>query len=204
MHHHHPGHRFDPAKAARLLDRQWRLIEDPLELVRAMGIGTGMRVVDLGCGPGFFTRAILDAVGASGHVAAVEMQGEILDLFRRQIAPRPNLEVHRADLCATGLARGQWDVAFLAFTLHEVEVATALEEINAILADAGRLIVLEWGPGSLCPSRDGGEPAGPPADHRLAQEVLEHSLAEAGLVREADGQRLGGCHYWIRAVRANR
>lgn len=201
---HLPKHRFDPAKARKLLDPRWRLIDNPLELVQTMGIGEGMRVVDLGCGPGFFTQALLDAVGSTGRVAAIELQGQILEVFRDQIGNRSNLEVHQTDVLATGLGMGQWDVAFVAFTLHEVDVKAALVEINRILERGGRLVVLEWGNHEVCPQRDDGQTVGPPADHRLLSAALEGYLSEAGFVTESTGLNQGGCQYWVRAVRGTK
>ncbi|MEO5328270.1 MAG: methyltransferase domain-containing protein [Magnetococcus sp. THC-1_WYH] len=198
---HLPKHRFDPAKAHKLLDPRWRLIDNPLELVRTMGIEEGMRVVDLGCGPGFFTRALLEAVGSTGRVAAVELQDQVLEIFRDQIGNRPNLEIHQTDILATGLGMGQWDVAFVAFTLHEVDVKAALEEANRIIGEGGRLMVLEWGDHAVCPQRDDGQTVGPPADHRLLNAVLAGYLSEAGFITESTGQNWGGCQYWVRAVR---
>ena len=104
---HQPKHLFDPARAASLLDPQQRMMADPLALVREMGILPGMRVVDLGCGAGFFTPALLEAVGEDGRVVAVELQESLLALLRERLDNHPRLEMILADLSATGLQAGQ-------------------------------------------------------------------------------------------------
>ncbi|MEO5364051.1 MAG: class I SAM-dependent methyltransferase [Magnetococcus sp. DMHC-8] len=196
---HQPKHLFDPARAASLLDPQRRLVADPLALVREMGIEPGMRVVDLGSGAGFFTSALLDAVGAAGRVAAVELQEAMLVLLRERLAAHPGLAMLQADLRDTGLTTGAWDAVFVAFTLHEVPLTAALEEIRRLLRPGGLLTVLDWGHVRTCPEREPGRPAGPPEEERLLPETLRQHLAETGWRETAYGERLGGCHYWINA-----
>nr|CRH07303.1 Putative SAM-dependent methyltransferases. Methyltransferase type 11 [Candidatus Magnetococcus massalia] len=201
-HHHHPKHRFDPAKAERLLDPRRRMVEDPAALVAEMGVETGMQIADLGAGAGFFTKGLLQAVGETGHVAAIELQPQVLELFNKHVGTHANLESHEADLSQTPLQDGRWDAAFIAFTLHEVVVADALREIARILKPGGQLMALEWGAYEPCPDRPDGKKAGPPADHRLMPQTLTKQLDEAGFSVSRQGERLGGCQYWICATKA--
>ncbi|MEO5363699.1 MAG: methyltransferase domain-containing protein [Magnetococcus sp. DMHC-8] len=196
---HQPKHLFDPARATSLLDSQQRMVADPLALVREMGIQPGMRVVELGCGPGFFTHALLEAVGETGWVAAVELQEPILAFLRERLGGHPRLEMILSDLSDTGLETGRWDAVFVAFTLHEVPVAAALVEIRRILRSGGWLAILDWGHVRTCPEREPGRHAGPPEEERLLPEVLRRQLVEAGWREMAYGERLGGCHYWVTA-----
>jgi SAM-dependent methyltransferase len=196
-HHHHPQHIFNPAKAEKLLDPKWRLIENPIKLVQQMGVKPGLKVVDLGCGPGFFTKALLEVVTPQGDVAAVELQKPVLEFFHKHIGERPNLTTIQADLCKTGLESGQWDRVFIAFTMHEVKVADALKEIKRILKPGGRLIVLEWGASEPCPENESGRRAGPPEDHRLLPPTLLNHLEDAGFTSINQDELLGGCQYYI-------
>ncbi|MBF0175788.1 MAG: methyltransferase domain-containing protein [Magnetococcales bacterium] len=196
---HHPKHLFDPKKAASLLDPQRRMVADPLALVREMGIFPGMRVVDLGCGAGFFTQALLEATGATGRVAAVELQEPIFAMLQERLGKHPRLDLLLTNLLDTGLDSGGWDAVFSAFTLHEVPVGAALMEIRRIVRPGGLLAILDWGHAQACPERETGQKAGPPEAERLLPEVLRRQLAEAGWQETAFGERLGGCHYWINA-----
>ncbi|MEO5340698.1 MAG: methyltransferase domain-containing protein [Magnetococcus sp. MYC-9] len=196
---HQPKHLFNPARATSLLDPQQRFIADPLALVREMGIQSGMRVVDLGCGAGFFTQALLETVGAAGRVVAVELQEPILALLRERLSGHSRLDMIVANLLDTGLESGGWDAVFVAFTLHEVPVATALIEIRRVLRPGGLLAILDWGHARTCPERETGRHAGPPEEERLLPDVLRRQLLEAGWRETAYGERLGGCHYWITA-----
>ncbi|MBF0160014.1 MAG: class I SAM-dependent methyltransferase [Magnetococcales bacterium] len=196
---HQPKHRFDPARARSLLDPQRRLIIDPLALVQEMGISTGMRVVDLGCGAGFFTPALLEAVGTTGLVAALELQQPVVELLQENWGGHPGLDIIVSDLLDTGLAATEWDAVFIAFTLHEVPVKAALAEVRRILRPNGLLAILDWGHMQSCPERELGQKAGPPEEERLLPAVLRYHLVEAGWQETAYGERLGGCHYWINA-----
>ncbi|MBF0285432.1 MAG: methyltransferase domain-containing protein [Magnetococcales bacterium] len=198
-HPHHPKHRFDSDKVESLLDPRRRLIDDPLEVVRRLGVRSGMRVVDLGCGAGFFTPALLSAVGEGGWVAAVDVQEPVLAFFRRHVGEPPNLESVLADMSATGLPGGNWDAVFIAFTLHEVVVVEALKEIRRLLKPGGLLAVLDWGRREPCPEREPGRRAGPPEDERLLVDALRRHLDAAGFTELACGEFLDGCQYWLQA-----
>jgi cyclopropane fatty-acyl-phospholipid synthase-like methyltransferase len=49
-------------------------------------VGPGMTVIDLGCGPGFFTIPARHVVGAAGHVIAADVQPEMLDHLRGRLS----------------------------------------------------------------------------------------------------------------------
>ncbi|WP_130469893.1 class I SAM-dependent methyltransferase [Candidatus Magnetaquicoccus inordinatus] len=198
-HDHHPKHRFDPAKAANLLDPQRRLLDDPLALLRQMGIGPGMQVADLGCGVGFFTEALLQAVGAEGKIFAVELQEAMLTILKQRFPAQANLQLQQADLLDSKLEPASCDVAFIAFTLHEVPALAALQEVKRILRPDGRLLVVDWGAQAPCPEREAGRKAGPPEEERLLPESLRQILREQGWQELAYGERLQGCHYWLSA-----
>ncbi|MEO5366555.1 MAG: methyltransferase domain-containing protein [Magnetococcus sp. WYHC-3] len=200
---HTPRHLCDPSRHRRLLDPVYRLVDQPAQLLEEMGIVPGMRVADMGCGPGFFTLPLLDLVSPGGCVAAVELQDLMLDALREELAgedlPEGLLEIHHGNLNHTDLSDHAWDAALYAFTLHEVEPLAALREARRILKPEGRLLVMEWGHGD-CPVRNDGRRAGPPMDHRLLPPALDAALTQCGFVRTAGGVRLGGCQYWAAAV----
>ena len=55
-------------------------------MVDLAGIQPGMRVLDLGCGSGVTTQFVLQALGAGGHVYALDISGPMLAVAREQAA----------------------------------------------------------------------------------------------------------------------
>jgi ubiquinone/menaquinone biosynthesis C-methylase UbiE len=58
-----------------------RLINRPKRILRPH-VATGDTVVDLGCGPGFFTLPLAELVGPEGRVVAVDVQEGMLEIVR--------------------------------------------------------------------------------------------------------------------------
>ncbi len=125
-------------------------------VVDALPLGPGMRVIEIGCGPGAAARAVAEIVGPDGHVLAIDRYAKAI----RQLSDRA------ADLIAAGrltprlvaaeeleLAFGEepYDTAFAvrvgAFDgRHPDAGAKALERLSAALRPGGRLFI------------DGGDP----------------------------------------------
>jgi Cyclopropane fatty acid synthase and related methyltransferases len=69
-------------KKAWALDNWFRkLIQNPCEVVGGY-VEAGQTVLDLGCGPGFFSLAMAEMVGEKRRVFSVDIQEEMLQLFR--------------------------------------------------------------------------------------------------------------------------
>src|SRR5512138_152385 len=78
-------HDLCPAKLAWALDlgiRAW--IQNP-DKILAPFVTEGQKVIDIGCGPGFFTAAMARLVGESGKVMAVDLQPEMLEMMKAKM-----------------------------------------------------------------------------------------------------------------------
>ena len=113
-------------------------------------IKSGDRVLDFGCGPGFFTREFAKKTGDNGVVIAVDLQEKMLRLLREKLEPEglmPRIRTYRCNSDSLGLSPekdGQVDVAFTIFVVHEVPDARKLfHEIAAILMPGGLLFYAE-------------------------------------------------------------
>ncbi len=141
-------HRVCPVELAGMLEHPLRrLYESPRRILRPFVSG-GMRVLDFGCGPGFFTLEMAGLVGPSGQVTAVDLQPGMLarareNLDRAGLADRVSLGASRAD--AIGAA-GPFDFALVFHVLHEVpDQARFLGELRSLLNPGGRALVAEPG-----------------------------------------------------------
>jgi|SRR5579864_6164140 len=57
----------------------------------------GEHVFHLGCGVGYFTAIIAEAVGSAGHVVASEIDAELAERARNNLSPYKNVEVRPGD-----------------------------------------------------------------------------------------------------------
>ena len=101
-------------------------------------------MLDVGCGPGFFTRAFARRVGDDGQVYAVDLQEEMLDLLRENLAPEglmPRVTTHKCRPDTLDLSpelAGSFDAAFALFVVHEVpDPARLFREVAALLRPGG-------------------------------------------------------------------
>jgi len=166
--------RFNPELAHRLISPEREARWQPRQFLEKLGLNTGQQVVDLGCGPGFWTFPLAEVVGPTGTVWAVDISPEMLQLLRERGLPehvRPVL----AALPDVPLPEKCVDWVWTAFTFHEVEPFPAFAALLArLVRPAGHVIVLEWRP-------DAASEQGPPRHHRLAPEQIQSWLIEAGL-----------------------
>jgi protein-L-isoaspartate(D-aspartate) O-methyltransferase len=57
------------------------------------------RVVQIGCGSGYYTAILSEVVGAKGRVVAIDCEGALIELARRNLRGRDNVEVIHGDGC---------------------------------------------------------------------------------------------------------
>lgn len=117
------------------------IILDHLELQR------GMKVLDIGSGPGRLTIPIARRVGPEGAVAAVDIQPKALKRVERRArrARLQNVRVVEATIGEGVLrAKGEADRALLVTVLGDIEnQETALREIYDLLKRGGLLVITE-------------------------------------------------------------
>jgi len=122
-------------------------LQDPGALVRRLGIGRGMKVVDLGSGAGYLIPSLSSAVGDEGHVYAVDVKAEYLrmlqDLVERERLS--NVSVIAAPAWAVrAIPSSSVDYAIALYSLHHFERREeAFREVQRLLRPGGRLFVQE-------------------------------------------------------------
>jgi SAM-dependent methyltransferase len=117
-------------------------------LVRAaLGAKRGERVLDAGCGPGFYCVEIAEEVGPDGSVVGVDGSRAMLALAERRCAGRANIDLREGDVLALPLEDASVDAAICVQVLEYVDDATAaLAEIRRCLRPGGRIVVwdVDW------------------------------------------------------------
>lgn len=148
-HTHHPHEVFSAKHAAHLDTRFRRLLYHPDRLAERY-VKPGDRVLDFGCGPGFFTREFAKVVGDTGLMIAADLQEQMLAIVRDKMGKEGLLLRIRTHQCAPdslGLIPerdGTVNVAFAIFVVHEVPDPEKLfSEIAAMLKPGGTFFYSE-------------------------------------------------------------
>jgi ubiquinone/menaquinone biosynthesis C-methylase UbiE len=140
---------FDDALAAQLetlyrtrdVRRRRRLVREALQA------GPGERVLDVGCGPGFYVAELVEQVGPTGSVTGVDASPQTLELARRRTEGRDNVTLHLADATALPVPDGAFDAALSVQVLEYVtNLDAALAELYRALRPGGRVVIwdIDW------------------------------------------------------------
>ncbi len=122
-----------------------RLVHDPRRVLSDLA-RPGDTVIDVGCGPGYFTLPLAEMVGPTGRVVAVDLQPAMLEQVRVRAARAGLADRVAPHLCAAdGLGDLPVADAMLAFAVvHELpDVARFCGEAAAALRRGGRLLLVE-------------------------------------------------------------
>jgi len=115
-------------------------------LIAAAGVQAGERVLDVGCGTGYFARLIAHAVGPDGLVAGVDPSESMIIYARRKAEAIANCEFQVGAAQALPVPGDHFDVATTSLVLHHLPEnlrARALREMARALRPGGRLLVAE-------------------------------------------------------------
>jgi ubiquinone/menaquinone biosynthesis C-methylase UbiE len=122
------------------------LNQDPERILRPF-IKEGAAVLDVGCGPGYFTAAMAGLVGGSGRVIATDIQEWMLERVRMRVEKAGLSERVRLHLARPGgldLPPDHVDFALAFWMAHEVPDRVRLfGEILATLRPGGNLLLVE-------------------------------------------------------------
>jgi len=140
------GQRVCPVEnAGHLESRMRRWLQNPQKLIGPY-LKEGMTVLDVGCGPGFFSIEMARMVGASGRVIAADLQDGMLQKLRDKIQGT-ELEA-RVVLHQCGKQSIGWtepvDFVLAFYMLHELPDQDAFfREIEALLTPDGHVFIIE-------------------------------------------------------------
>ncbi len=120
--------------------------------MRALGLGAGERVLDIGCGCGHTTQQLAAAVGPGGRVAGIDISHLMLEVARGRTPPGSTvISFHELDAQVSDLAKAAgvegFDAAFSRFgVMFFSDPVAALGNIRRSLRRAGRLVFVCWRP----------------------------------------------------------
>ena len=132
-------------RAGILSNRLRRWIQNPRKILEPY-IEEGMTVLDIGCGPGFFSIDMAHMVGKAGRVIAVDLQEGMLQKLRDRIQGTElerRITVHKCEENKIGISE-KVDFALAFYVVHEVpNQKEFFMEIGSILKPNGKVLVAE-------------------------------------------------------------
>ena len=138
--------RICPVEIAGMLDnkiRRW--LQNPRKILEPY-IEEGMTVLDIGCGPGFFSIDIAQMVGKSGRVIASDLQEGMLQKLRDKIRGtelEERITLHKCEENKIGVSDSV-DFVLAFYLVHEVPNQEQLfNEIGSILKPNGQVFIAE-------------------------------------------------------------
>lgn len=135
-----------PAKHAGMLNNGLRrLIQNPVRIVSPY-LSFGMTAADIGCGPGFFLKALADAVGSTGIVYGYDVQSEMLAKAAEKLKGEEAEERVRLQQCRQERIGFVEKVDFVLgfYMVHETpDESCLLEEVFEALNPGGIFVVVE-------------------------------------------------------------
>jgi arsenite methyltransferase len=105
------------------------------------------RVLDAGCGPGFYVAELLEQVGPSGSVVGVDSSPQMLAAAARRCEGHANVAFHQGDVTSLPVEDSSFDAALCVQVLEYVsDVTAALSELHRVLHPGGRVVVwdVDW------------------------------------------------------------
>ena len=138
--------RVCPVELAGSLDnkiRKW--IQNPHKIL-APYLKEGMKVLDIGCGPGFFSIELAKMVGNTGKVFAIDLQEGMLQKIKSKIhgtelEDRIQLVKSEGDQIRIP---GKVDFILAFYMVHEVPNKNKLfEALKKVLVEKGQLLIVE-------------------------------------------------------------
>lgn len=138
--------RVCPVEQAGSLDnklRRW--LQNPQKILTPY-IKEGMKVLDVGCGPGFFSIELAKMVGPNGKVFAADLQEGMLNKLRAKVSGSSLEQIIQTVKCEEediNIA-GPVDFILAFYMVHEVPNKAGLfKSLKNILNENGALLVVE-------------------------------------------------------------
>lgn len=137
------GKVFPAAKARSLLNPARRLVQSPGRIVKSLGVDIDARVLEVGCGPGYFSPAVASAV-ANGELVLADLQLPMLRLARQRTEAKANVQFVQLDATRLAFRSGTFDAVLVVLMLGEVpDPELCVSELRRVLRAGGVALFAE-------------------------------------------------------------
>ncbi len=168
------------------------------QLADLSGVRSGDRVLDVGCGTGYFTRQMARSAAPRGSALGVDPD-QVAIAQARRATRLSNCEFSEGTAEALEMPEGTFDVVVSSLMIHHLPEslrAQAIAEMFRVLRPGGRVLIAEFRPPSSRIGRLLIRPFVSPAMENNSIHLLEPMVREAGFGQVDSGN---ACP-WIRYV----
>lgn len=127
-----------------------RRLIDRAKIVRDAGVTLGSTVLEIGCGPGFFTEYLARHAGKEGKVYSQDVQPQMIEKLKRNMSNftiSENIVPILSDSTKFDLPDKSIDVVFTANVFEEIEeeggLVDTVNEVSRLCKDGGYLFYME-------------------------------------------------------------
>ncbi|HZJ25939.1 MAG TPA: methyltransferase domain-containing protein [Acidimicrobiia bacterium] len=116
-------------------------------VLEAIAAAPGERILDVGCGPGFYLVELVDSVGPDGSMIGVDSSATMLGIAAGRCEGHHNVTFREGDATALPVEDASFDAVFSVQVLEYVpDVTAALAEMHRALKPGGRIVVwdIDW------------------------------------------------------------
>jgi len=183
--HHHHAHNF------RYDEQQRRKIQNPEQILQAIGLREGMSFVDLGSNDGFFSVPAAKIVGNTGSIYALDINQQAIDALdiKLQSINYKNYQLKCAKAEEVVFNDHIADIVFLGTVLHDfMDPLEVLKNAKKLLKNKGILVNLDW--------RKKDTKLGPPLEIRFSTKYAAKLIEQAGF-KIKSSENLSELYYLI-------
>jgi ubiquinone/menaquinone biosynthesis C-methylase UbiE len=120
------------------------LFRDPNTVLNAAGLEPAQKVLEVGCGPGFFTIPAARIVGDAGSVLALDVNPLAVEHVRQKVETEcvSNAKIMLANAAQTDLPDQSFDLAFLFGLARPIgDMGKMWSELHRLLKPGGTLSI---------------------------------------------------------------
>lgn len=137
------GKVFPASKARSLLHPARRIVQPASRVIEVLGVAPDARVLELGCGPGYFSPALATAL-PRGRAVLGDLQHDMLQLARERTSMYDSASVVQLDATSLPFGSGRFDAVLVVLMLGEVpDRRRCLTECRRVLRPGGVAVFAE-------------------------------------------------------------